>query len=73
MIIGLTDLVLKLKSDLMTQFECDDCRALTEYIGNKIEYVGKDPIRIGQRHRVVRMNLNLEKDATMRQQLWEKC
>jgi hypothetical protein len=40
MIVGPTDLVLKLKNDLMTQFECDNCRALTEYIRNKIEYVG---------------------------------
>ncbi len=46
MIICPTDLVLKLKNVLMTQFKCDDCGALTEYIGNKIEYVGEDAIRM---------------------------
>ncbi len=46
MIIGPTDLVLKLKNDLMIQFKCDDCRALTEYIGNKIEHMGKGSIRM---------------------------
>jgi hypothetical protein len=44
MIVGPSDLVLKLKSNLMEQFECNDCRVLTEYIGNKIERVGKDAI-----------------------------
>jgi hypothetical protein len=48
MIVGPTDLILKLKNDLMTQFECDDCRALTEYIENKIEYVGEGAIRMVQ-------------------------
>jgi hypothetical protein len=48
MIIVPADLVLKLKNDLMTQFDCDDCGALTEYIGNKIEYMGKDVIRMVQ-------------------------
>jgi hypothetical protein len=37
MIIGPTDLVLKLKNDLMTLSKCEDCGALTEHIGNKIE------------------------------------
>jgi hypothetical protein len=39
MIVGPLDLVLKLKSNLMEQFKCDDCGVLTEYIGNKIEHV----------------------------------
>jgi hypothetical protein len=30
MIVGPTNLVLKLKNDLMTQFECEDCGALTK-------------------------------------------
>ncbi len=47
-IVGPTDLVLKLKNDLRTQFECDECGALTEYIGNKIEYVGKNAIKMVQ-------------------------
>ncbi len=47
-IVGPTDLILKLDNDLMTQFECDDCRALTEYIENKIEYMGEGAIRIVQ-------------------------
>jgi hypothetical protein len=46
MIVGPSDLVLKLKSDLMELFECDDCGGLTEYIGNKIERVGEDAIRL---------------------------
>ncbi len=46
MIVGPTDLVLKLKSELMMQFKCDNCGALTEYIGNKIEYMGKDAIKM---------------------------
>ncbi len=74
-IIGQTDLVLKLKSELMMQFECADCGALTEYIGNKIKYVGKDAIRMIRlfRQQVTRMNLSLEKDVTIRQQLQEQC
>jgi hypothetical protein len=44
MIVGPSDLVIKLKKELMKQFECDDCRELTEYIGNKIECVGEDAI-----------------------------
>jgi hypothetical protein len=48
MIVGPTDLFLKLKSKLVMQFECDNCGALTEYIGNKIKYVGKDAIRMVQ-------------------------
>ena len=42
--IGPSDLVLKLKSNLTEQFKYDDCGELTEYIGNKIEHVGKDAI-----------------------------
>jgi hypothetical protein len=48
MIVGPSDLVLKLKSNLMEQFEWDKCRVLTEYIGNKIERVGEDTIRLVQ-------------------------
>ncbi len=46
MIVGPINLVLKLKNDLTTQFECDSCGALTEYIRNKIEYMGEDTIRM---------------------------
>ena len=48
MIVGPSDLVTKLKSDLMKEFECDDCGELKEYIGNKIERVGEDAIRLVQ-------------------------
>jgi hypothetical protein len=48
MIVGLSDLVMKLKKDLMKQFECDDCGELTEYIGNKIKCVGEDVIGLVQ-------------------------
>ncbi len=48
MIVGPSDLVLKLKSNLMEQFECDNRGALTEYIGNKIEHVGEDAIQLVQ-------------------------
>ena len=48
MILGPSDLVMKLKKELMKQFECDDCGELTEYIGNKIERVGEDAIRLVQ-------------------------
>jgi hypothetical protein len=48
MIVGPTDLVLKLKHDLMTQFKSDDCEAPTEYIANKIEYMGEDAIWMSQ-------------------------
>jgi hypothetical protein len=48
MIVGPTDLVLKLKSDLMTQLEYDNCGSLTEYIGIKIEHMGKDASRMVQ-------------------------
>jgi hypothetical protein len=44
MIVGPSDLVLKLKSDLMEQFECDNCGELTDYIRNKIERVDEDAI-----------------------------
>jgi hypothetical protein len=44
MIVGPSELVLKLKSDLMEQFKCDNCGELTKYIGNKIECVGEDSI-----------------------------
>ncbi len=46
MIVGPSNLVMKLKKELMKQFECDDCGELTEYIGNKIECVGEDAIRL---------------------------
>jgi hypothetical protein len=47
-IFGPSDLVMKLKNNLMKQFECDDCRELTEYIGNKIKCVGEDATRLVQ-------------------------
>jgi hypothetical protein len=48
MIVGPSDLVFKLKSNLMDQFKCDDCGELTEYIGNKIECLGEDAIQLVQ-------------------------
>jgi hypothetical protein len=48
MIVGPSDLVMKLKKDLMKQFECDNCGELTEYIRNKIECVGEDAIQLVQ-------------------------
>jgi hypothetical protein len=47
-IVGPSDLVMKLKNNLMKQFECDDCGELTEYIRNKIECVGEDTIGLVQ-------------------------
>jgi hypothetical protein len=44
MIFGPSDLALKLKSNLIKQFEHNNCEVLTEYIGNKIERVGEDAI-----------------------------
>ncbi len=44
MILGPSNLVMQLKKDLMQQFDCDNCRCLEEYVGNKIEYVGNDAI-----------------------------
>ncbi len=43
-IAGPSDLVLKLKSNLMEQFECTKCRVLIEYIENKTECAGEDAI-----------------------------
>jgi hypothetical protein len=48
MIVGPSDLVLKLKSNLMEQLKCNHCRVLTEYIGSKIEPVSEDAIRLVQ-------------------------
>ena len=48
MILGPTDLVMDLKKDLMTQFECNNCGRLEEYIGNKIKYVGDNAIQFVQ-------------------------
>jgi hypothetical protein len=48
MIVGPSDLVLKLKSDLMEQVKCDDWGELTEYIENKIKRVGEDAIQLVQ-------------------------
>jgi hypothetical protein len=48
MIVGPSDLVMKLKNNLMKQFECDNCGELTEYIRNKIKCVGEDAIRLVQ-------------------------
>jgi hypothetical protein len=44
MIMGPYDLVMKLKADLMKEFDCEDCENSEEYVGNKIEYLGKDAI-----------------------------
>jgi hypothetical protein len=48
MIVGPSDLVLKLKSNLMEHFKCKDCGVLTEYIRNKIECIGEDAIQLVQ-------------------------
>jgi hypothetical protein len=48
MIVGPSDLVLKLESNLMEQFKCNDCGVLTEYIGNKIERIGEDAMQLIQ-------------------------
>ncbi len=48
MILRSSNLVMQLKKDLMQQFDCDDCRHLEEYVGNKIEYVGDDAIQFVQ-------------------------
>jgi hypothetical protein len=48
MIVGPSDLVFKLKSNLMEQFGCNDCRVLTEYIGNKIECTSDNAIQLVQ-------------------------
>ncbi len=45
MILGPSNLVMQLKSNLMQQFNCDDCGRLEESVGNKIEYIGNDAIR----------------------------
>jgi len=44
MILGPSNLVMQLKKDLMQQFDCDDCRSIEEYVGNKIECIGNDAI-----------------------------
>ncbi len=74
MIIGPSDLVLKLKSDLMGQFECDNCGVLIEYIGNKIERIGKDAIRLVQTvlTKVMRISSSLGIDATIRPRSQER-
>jgi hypothetical protein len=46
MIVGPSNLVLKLKRNLMERFKCDDCGELTEYTGNKIERIGEDAIQL---------------------------
>jgi hypothetical protein len=48
MILGPEDLVMQVKTDLMKQFECDNCGLLEEYVGNKIDYVRSDAIRFIQ-------------------------
>ncbi len=48
MILGPSYLVMQIKNDLMKQFECDDCGHLKEYVGNKIDYIGKDAIQFTQ-------------------------
>ncbi len=44
MILGPNNLVMQIKNDLMKQFKCNDCGHLEEYVGNKIDYIGKDAI-----------------------------
>ncbi len=48
MILGPSNLVMQIKNDLMKQFECDNCGHLEEYVGNKINYIGKDAIQFTQ-------------------------
>jgi hypothetical protein len=48
MIVGPTELVLKLKSEIIMQFECEGCGALTEYIWNEIKYGDELAIRMVQ-------------------------
>jgi hypothetical protein len=48
MILGPSNLVLQIKNDLMKQFECNDCGRLEEYVGKKIDYIGKDAIQFTQ-------------------------
>ncbi len=48
MILGPSNLVMQIKNDLMKQFECDDCGPLEKYVGNKIDYIGKDAIQFTQ-------------------------
>ena len=48
MILGPSNLVMQIKNDLMKQFECNDCGRLEEYVGNKIDYIGKDAIQFTQ-------------------------
>ena len=44
MILCPEELIMKIKADLMKQFECDDCGQLEEYVWNKIDYVDSDAI-----------------------------
>jgi hypothetical protein len=48
MILDPNNLVMQIKNDLMKQFECNDCGRLEKYVGNKIDYIGKDAIRFTQ-------------------------
>jgi hypothetical protein len=48
MIVGPSDLVLKLKSNIMEQFKWNDCGVLIEYIEIKIECVGENAIQLVQ-------------------------
>jgi hypothetical protein len=48
MIPGPSNLVMQFKNDLMKQFECNDCGRLKEYVGNKIDFIGKDAIQFTQ-------------------------
>ncbi len=47
-IVGPSNLVLKLKSNLMEQFKCNNCGVLTEYIGNKFECISETEIQLVQ-------------------------
>ena len=39
---------MKVKADLMKEFDCEGCGRLKEYVGNKIEYLGEDAIQFTQ-------------------------
>ncbi len=48
MILDLSNLVMQIKNDLIKKIECNDCGHLEEYVGNKIDYIGKDAIQFTQ-------------------------
>jgi hypothetical protein len=48
MILGPSNLVMQLKSNLMQQFNCEGCGHHEEYVGNKIKYIGNNAIQFVQ-------------------------